>query len=201
VSSFTAVGHRSAPSVRNFDAVVSGTAGADSSTAPENLTRAFTSQDKHVGRVDIEVWGYSAAQIPWNMTLRSASSHSSYPCRSTALRSRRSTCSSRRANWSPDQRHGPANYLSTSSFELGLCNQIATSDSSRTAQPSIRAFVPISGSGCAHSQKYLVDSDIDEGGLLMSCAGLSLQIIEMSAPRAISTRSCCRPPASGKERL
>jgi hypothetical protein len=33
-------------------------------------------------------------------------SNSSYPCRSATLRSRRSTCLSRRANWSPDERHG-----------------------------------------------------------------------------------------------
>jgi Mrp family chromosome partitioning ATPase len=39
-------------------------AGVGSSTAAVNLTRAFTSQDKHVGRVDIEVWGYSAPQMP-----------------------------------------------------------------------------------------------------------------------------------------
>ena len=166
VSSFTAVGHRSPPSVRNLVAVASGTAGIGSSTAAVNLTRALTSQGKRVGRVDIDVWRYSAPRIPWSMTLRSASSSSSHPCRSTALRSCRSACSSRRANWSPDERHRPANSPSNTSFELGICNQIATSDPARTAQPPIRALVPISGTGWAYGQKYLVDSDIAEGGFV-----------------------------------
>ena len=113
MSSFTAVGHRSAPNVRDFDAAASGMAGVGSSTAAVNLTRAFTSQGNRVGR---EVWGYSAPQVTWNMTLRSASSHFSYLCRSKELMSCRSTCSSRKANWSRDQRHGPEDFPSNTNF-------------------------------------------------------------------------------------
>ncbi len=166
VSSFTAVGHRSAPSVTNLVAVASGTAGVASSTPAVNLTRAFTSQDKRVGRVDSDVWGCSVPRIPWSMTLRSASTSFSYTCRPAPLRSCRSTCSSRRVNWSPDEGHGPTNPPSNTNFELGLCNQIATSDPARTAQPPLRALVPISGTGWAYGQKYLVDSDIAEGGFV-----------------------------------
>jgi len=201
VSSFTAVGHRSVLSARNLVAVASGIAGAGCLTAAVNITRTSTTRDKHVGRVNIEVWRYSAPQMPWNMTLRSALSNSSYQCRSTALRSCRSTCLSRRAKWSTDERHGPVDSPFNISLELGVCSQIATGDPARTAQPPIGAFVPICGTGWTYGQKYLVDSGIAEAGLLMSCAGLSLRIIEMPVSSAVWTQSCCRPPASGKERL